>query len=212
MPRSVSGARAAALALCLALAACAPKVKILESWAAPDVQKSSVKKILVLGLAPDSGMRRLFERTFVEDLAKHGYEGIPGHLWVPDPSQADKEALKERVRQEGVTHVLVARVTNRTRVETYHPPTVTTVGVSPYGPGWYGSWGSYYSVGYSYVSSPGYVSTSDVVNLETNFYDAAKDALVWSGLSETWVQGSGVENIPPVIDALVYEMRAKKVL
>jgi hypothetical protein len=202
----------ATLTLAAALCACSPKTKLLESWAAPGFQRESVKKILVLGVAPDSALRRLFEETFAADLQKRGYEAIPGYRWVADPAKLDKDALQGRMLAEGVTHVLVTRVTNKTRVETYHPPTVATVGVSPYGPGWYGGWGSYYAVGYTTVTSPGYVSSSDVVNLETNFYAAGADELLWSGLSETWVEGSGAENVRPVIDAVVYAMRAQRIL
>jgi hypothetical protein len=97
-------------------------------------------------------------------------------------------------------------------VTTEVPTTVTTVGYAPYGPGYYGSWGTYWSVGYGSVVSPGYTTVNDVVTLETNFYDASKekDALVWSGQSETWMDtGSGASRIDSVIDTVVMEMRAK---
>jgi hypothetical protein len=63
--------------------------------------------------------------------------------------------------------------------------------------------------------SPGYTTVNDVVTLETNFYDAAKekDALVYSGQSETWTdQAQSGSKIDSVISAVVYAMRQKRVL
>jgi hypothetical protein len=89
------------------------------------------------------------------------------------------------------------------------------VGYGGYGPGYYGSWSSYYAVGYGAVVEPGYTTVNTVVTLETNLYDASKekDALVFSGESDTWTDqaGSG-SKIDSVIYKLVYEMRAKQVL
>jgi hypothetical protein len=49
-------------------------------------------------------------------------------------------------------------------------PRPTTVAVvTGYGPGYYGSWSTYYTVGYGAVMDPGYTTANDVVTLETNF-------------------------------------------
>jgi len=198
----------------LAAAACAPKTTLLSSWLAPDFQPGSVSKVLVLGVAPDSALRRQYEEQFCAALEQRKVEAIRGYQWVPDPGKLDKDAIAARAQAEGVTHVIVTRVADRKEVETYHPPTTATigVGVGGYGPGWYGSYGAYYATSYSQVVSPGYVTTSHVVSLETNVYATAKEKLIWSGLSETWVEGSGHKNLAPVIDSFVWELRAKKVL
>jgi hypothetical protein len=76
-------------------------------------------------------------------------------------------------------------------------------------------WSSYYTVGYGAVMDPGYTTVNDVVTLETNFYDASreKDALVYSGESATWTdQSQSGSKIDSVISAVVYAMRAKRVL
>jgi len=66
------------------------------------------------------------------------------------------------------------------------------------------------------VVSPGYVYTNNVVTLETNFYDSSKekDSLLWSGQSETTLSQSDAagSKIASVIEAIVYNMRAKGVL
>jgi hypothetical protein len=185
---------------------------MVTSWAAPGAGKEGVKKVLVLGISQDTSIRRTYEDKFAARLKSRGYEALPGYTWVPDASQLDQAALTSRIKAEGVTHVLVTRLVGKKTVTTEVPTTVTTVGYAPYGPGYYGSWGTYWSVGYGSVVSPGYTTVNDVVTLETNFYDASKekDALVWSGQSETWMDtGSGASRIDSVIDTVVMEMRAK---
>jgi len=202
-----------AIGAALAVVACAPKTTLLSSWLEPSFQPGHVSKVLVLGVAANNSMRRQYEDLFCAELVKEKIACISGNQWVPDPAKLDKDAIAQRARTEGVTYVIVTRVVDRQQVETYHPPTTASVGVyGGYGPAWYGSYGSFYSTGYSYVTSPGYVTTNDVVSLETNVYGTAKEDLVWSGMSETWVEGTGQKNLAPVIHSFVWELRGKKVL
>jgi hypothetical protein len=173
----------------------------------------TVKKVLVLGVSTVDSLRRTYEDEFVADLQKLGYVAVASYKWAPDAANLDQDALAARIKAESVTNVLVTRLVGKKEVTTITAPTYA---YAPYGPAYYGGWGSYYHYGYTAMVSPGYAITNDVVTLETNFYDASKDkdALVWSGQSETTVNPSDASgsNIRSVIDAVVYDMRAKGVL
>ncbi len=205
---------ALAVAAVILVASCAA-TKMVRSWTAPDFRKETVKKVLVLGISPNAALRRTYEDTFSVELEKRGYEAVSGFLWAPDATKLDRDAIMDRIRAEHVSHVLVTRVVSIKQVETHHAPTAVVVGYRGYGPGYYGSWSTYYTVGYGAVMDPGYTTVNDVVTLETNFYDASKekDALVWSGESATWTDAAQAgSKIDSVISAIVYEMRAKRVL
>ena len=90
------------------------------------------------------------------------------------------------------------------------PPTVVTTGFGA--PGYYGSWHSYWSVGYTTVASPGYVTREEVFSLETNLWDVATGERVWTGLSQTWVGDAPESNLKAVISKVTYELRSKKIL
>jgi len=208
------GPVAFAVTVTILVASCAA-TKMVHSWSAPGFNKESVKKVLVLGVSPNTALRRTYEDTFSVQLEKQGYQAVSGYLWIPDATNLDRDAIFARIRAEHVTHVLVTRLVKTKEVATYHAPTTVSVGYGGYGPGYYGSWSSYYTVGYGAVMDPGYTTVNDVVTLETNFYDASKekDALVWSGESETWTdQAQSGSKINSVISAIVYQMRAKRVL
>jgi hypothetical protein len=195
------------------VAACS-STKMVHSWSSPGFNKQTVKKVLVLGISPNAALRRTFEDSFSVELEKRGYQAVSGYLWIPDATNLDRDAIIARIKAENVTHVLVTRIVGTKEVVTYHAPTVA-VGYGGYGPGYYGSWSTYYTVGYGAVMDPGYTTVNDVVTLETNLYDASKekDALVYSGESATWTdQAQSGSKIDSVITAVVTEMRRKSVL
>ena len=205
-------AGASALILAVLAAGCSARTTVTQTWTSPRYAKSAVRKILVLGIARDGTVRRAYEEDFAERLKALGYEAVPGYAWVGDATEIDRGAIVAKIKENGVTHVLVTRVVGKKEVERYVPPQTVSVG---YGPGWYGGWYSYYSVGYSYVAQPGYITRDEVVTLETNLYDASKpekDALVWSGTSETWIGDSPKGSVQSVISAVVYKMRAENIL
>jgi len=98
-----------------------------------------------------------------------------------------------------------------TGVENYYPPTYSTYAApSAYYGGWYG----YYSMGYSYQSSPGYVEQNQVYRVETNLYNMTTDKLTWSGLTESTLSSGQAPTgeITPVIAMIANDMQKKKVL
>ena len=207
--RSRPASLSIAVTSALLVAACTSATSMVHTWTAPDFQKASVKKILVLGVAKDGATRRSYEDGFVSKLKALGYQAVPGYLWAPDATKIDHSALNEKIHAEGVTHVLVTRLAAIRDVQTTVPTTVYT------GPAYYGGWYSYYSWGYTTMVSPGYTVTNQVVTLETNFYDTAKkeeSAIVWSGTSDTWRGDTPASNISSVISTLLESMRSSHVL
>jgi hypothetical protein len=206
--------RLAALVSCAAIAvvSCAPQTTMLNSWTDPNYQPGSIKKVVVLGIAQQAGARRTFEDEFVAALKKMNYDAAVSYTIVPELTPGDSIRIQSTFRDGGFTHVLCTRVIDRKTVETYVPPTVHSVGYSPYYPAYYGSWGAYYSVGYSYAVDPGYVSQDVVVSLETNLYRVDTPGIVWSGLTETWMGSTVESNIHAVIMTTVEELKKDKVL
>jgi hypothetical protein len=63
-----------------------------------------------------------------------------------------------------------------------------------------------------YVTSPGYTTVNTVVGLETNIYDLETQKLVWTGLTQSWIDTSAEKEIPKVIYAVLWDLRSKKVI
>ena len=199
----------AALSLA-ALASCAGTTQLTSSWADPASANRGFKKIVVVGATPKNATRRMYEDQFAADLQARGVTGVQSYTFAAE-GQIDKDAAAAKLKEMGVDGVIVTRLVDKETVQTYYPPTYSSVAApAPYYGGWYG----YYSMGYSYMSSPGYVAEDHVFRIETNLYDLQNDKLVWSGLTEsTLSSGSAPETeIKPFIDLIVYNMEKSKIL
>jgi len=199
----------AALSL-VALASCAGTTQLTSSWADPALANRGFKKVVVVGATPKSATRRMYEDAFVKDLQSRGITGVQSYTFASE-GQIDKDAAVAKLKEMGVDGVIVTRLIDKETVQTYYPPTYSSAAAPA---SYYGGWYGYYSMGYSYQSSPGYVAEDHVFRIETNLYDLQSDKLAWSGLTETTLSsGSAPENeIKPFIDLIVYDMEKHKVL
>lgn len=197
----------------LAVAACSQSMKLVRSWSDPALVQGSVRSVFAVGVSESPILRKEYERTVVEALQSPKLKVIPGHELIPDIKQVDKDAVAAELKKMGVTHVLVTRVVDRREVEQYHPPSYTTVGVGFGGyPGYYGGWGTYMSVGYTTMASPGYTTVHTVVSVESNLYDLATEKMVWTGLSEAYPNDNPTDSFRPYINQLIYDLKSKKVI
>jgi len=199
----------AALSL-LALVSCAGTTQLTSQWADPAAANRGFHKIAIVGATPKSAIRRMYEDDFAAVLQARGIQGIQSYTFAAE-GQIDKDAAIAKLKDMGVDGIIVTRLIDKETVQTYYPPTYSSVAApAPYYGGWYG----YYSMGYSYQSSPGYMAEDHVFRIETNLYDLQSDKLVWSGLTETTLSsGSAPDSeVKPFIDLIAYNMEKSKIL
>jgi hypothetical protein len=196
-----------ALALA-ALGACAAPTQLTSDWADPTLGAQPYKKLVVVGITPKAAGRRAYEDAFVADLQSRGVEAIPSYTFG-GTGQIDKDAAMAKLKELGADGVLVTRLVDKETVQNYYPPTYASVPSAYYG-GWYG----YYSTGYSYMYSPGYVEENKVYRVETNLYNVNNDKLAWSGLTETTLtSGDAPESeINPLIYTLTGSMEKHHII
>jgi hypothetical protein len=202
--------RIAAGSAVVVLASCAASTQLMHSWADPAAAGHQFKKVVVVGATPQSATRRNYEDAFVQELAMRGVQAVPSYQLVGE-GQIDKDAAAQKLRDAGVDGILVTRLVDKSQEQTYYPPTYSAVAApAPYYGGWYG----YYNMGYTYMSSPGYVTTDNVYKIESNLYDMTGDKLVWSGLTQTTLSSDTAPSteILSFIDVLTYDMEKHKVI
>jgi len=208
--KSTALPRVAAAVALLVLASCAANTELTSSWSDPALHGKTYTNIVVVGLSKQSTIRRMYEDDFVAELQRRGVKGTASYN-VAGEGQIDKDAFEAKLKELGADGVIVTRLVDQQTVQTYYPPTYSTMAApSAYYGGWYG----YYSMGYTYMSSPGYVTNDQVYRLETNLYDVGESKLAWSGLTEsTIMSGTAPETeVQPVIALLVASMETKKVI
>jgi len=161
----------AVLVLSLAAAGCA-STQVVHEWRNPEsASLPRFKKIMVIEVSQQPGIRRSFEDEFVLRLKAAGVDAVPSYRFITEDGPVDEQRRREAFAQAGADATLVTRLV---RVQQVYP-------VSPYyyyppAPRFYrGPW-------YGYYGPPVY--PYEVYVSETSLYDTARDELVWSGTVE----------------------------
>jgi hypothetical protein len=141
-----------------------------ESFSGP------INNLLIIGVSDQETSRRLFEDTFVKELAAHKVKAISSYRLMPIDQVVSRETVEAAIEGQTVDLVLVTRLLGVEEVQAYHPPSYY-----PYNR----SYSSYYSHGMQY-SGAGYYDSYEVLTLESNLYDTATQQLVWSMQSENF--------------------------
>jgi hypothetical protein len=180
------------------LTACATTT-LTSVWRDPDYQAGQIKKMLVIGVSDRPAIKRLYEDEFAKKLRMRGIEAIPSYAVIPPEKMPDQDFVKEKVKELNVDAVLITRLLDKQAVQTFYPPEVEYDvrsypgyipghGFAPLPAPYYHDWYGHYYRSYEYVTTPGYTYENQLVRLETNIYLAKNDTLIWSALSDTFVE------------------------
>ncbi|MDH3763298.1 MAG: hypothetical protein OEU50_20175 [Gammaproteobacteria bacterium] len=183
------------------LAACA--IKPLAEWRDSSFS-GTVDNILIIGVSDQAVVRRIFEDTFVKELAALGVSAKSSYQVLTDDEISSNDALDAAIRAQSMDAVLVTRVIGVEEINTYTPPTYT------YTPSTidhhYRDYHSFYNHA-AQVATPGYWDKYEVLKLESNLYDSASQQLIWSIQSESFDPRSATQLIDDQITVSIKSLR-----
>jgi hypothetical protein len=190
------------LIVCLVLAACA-STKLVNQWSNPAYTALSIKKVMVIGVARQSSIRRSFEDEFVNQKAV-GVDAVPGYQYIQEEGQVGEERLRQAVAQAKTDAVIITRLVKR------EEKTQVTPGFyqPPAGLGFYG----WYSAGWVGYYEPPRVYQYDVYTSETSLYDTVKNQVVWTGTAETTAPGDIDKEIKNYAEIMISALKEKKLI
>ncbi|MDH3219209.1 MAG: hypothetical protein OEO19_06705 [Gammaproteobacteria bacterium] len=183
------------------LAACA--IKPLAEWRDSKFS-GTVDNILIIGVSDQPVVRRLFEDTFVKDLAALGVSAKSSYQVLTDAQISSKDALDAAIRSQSMGAVLVTRVIGIEEISTYTPPTYTYTPLTF--DRHYRDYHSYFNHAVQ-VATPGYWDKYEVLKLESNLYDSASQQLIWSIQSESFDPRSATQLIDDQITVAIKSLR-----
>jgi len=191
------------LIVCFALAACA-STKLVNQWSNPAYTAPSFKKVMVIGVARQSSIRRSFEDEFVNQLKAAGVDAVPGYQYIQEEGQVGEERLRQAVAQAKADAVIITRLVKR------EEKTQVTPGFyqPPAGLGFYG----WYSAGWVGYYEPPRVYQYDVYTSETSLYDTVKNQVVWTGTAETTAPGDIDKEIKNYAEIMISALKEKKLI
>ncbi len=194
--------------LLLFLAGCS-STTITGSWKSPDFT-GTIRKVYIVGIAKQETSRRIFEDEFSRALASFGAIGIASYRDLPDPQQASKELISERVSKNGADSVLMTRMIGKRTEEVVTPGRITSYNAGPYygypAP-YYRQWGSYYDQRYETIYEPATVTQYQVATIEANLYEARTGELIWSAQLDTVIQSATQQLIADFVEKVTQDLR-----
>ncbi len=179
MSRSFAVRAAAALALVATLGGCA-STRLDAVWTRPERAGQPIEgPVLVVGVARDETIRRVYEDDMVAKLGARGVKSIPSYAAVPGALGGDDhQRLLEAARKAGARYLLSTAVIGQDRE--------VVVTQDPYWgwgfAGYRGWWGSYWGMAYPVRTD---VRTYNVYVAQTALIDVAADRIDWTARSRT---------------------------
>lgn len=162
-----------------------------------------LSNILVIAITDKKDARRSFENKFVVLLKATGIDAVSSGDGIPIPAdqKLEKDAILKAVQHFGNDAVIITHLVGVEKTEVYNPAPRSYTG-------YYG----YYDNVYGTVHGRGYYSTTTIVRLETNLYDAETEKLIWSGQSKTWNPDTDRQVNDEVIKEVIQDLQKNKLL
>lgn len=191
--------------LCMTLiVACAP-VKMLEVRKDP-AYNEKMGKVMLLAMAGEPYIRKQFERVLANQLTDRGIEVVLSHEVLPQSTkELDREVVVAKVKEIGVTNVLVSRSISRQEVTNQQSGGLYFKETSLFPEGW-----SSYAVASSGQRETDY--TTDFLTVESNLFVLGNKNPVWSNLAELKVEDSRQDAVNKFIPFLVEQLELSNLL
>jgi hypothetical protein len=165
---------ASVAAVLLSTTGCA-MTKLTSTWVAPDAQPLDPdKKAIAIMITDRESSRLAVEEELVKVMRGRGVNAIASYTILPAAVVRDTARAHAILIEEGVDAVIAVRVLGKEQQTTYTPGTA-----------YYGSTWGYWGYGWGGVYSPGYMSTDQIVTVETLVFSVSQNTLIWAGQSET---------------------------
>jgi hypothetical protein len=163
------------LTVCALIFTACASTKVTDTWK-DKTYKGRAEKIIVIMIARNPSLRSMFEGRFVAELQARGNNARQSNKFITLEELPDKDLVIAKIKSTDADTVLVSRLVDSKRLESYVHGQVHTL------PTFYYGWGSYYEVAFI---DYGYTGDMEVSYVETNLYDVKSEKLIWSGHSKT---------------------------
>jgi hypothetical protein len=195
--------RILAPATVLTLAACA-STELVNQWSNPAYTSPSFKKVMVIGVTKQAGIRRTFEDEFVAQLKAAGVNATPSYLYIPQDGPVGEAVLKQALKEAAADAMIITRlvrVQQKTEIAPGYYPPDPAMAVHPL---YTTAWNDYYE--------PPIVYRSEIYTCETSLYDTLKNRVVWSGTAQTTTPGNLNQEIKDYAGVMISALKDKKLI
>ena len=204
------------IAAALLFAACSSSKETTGVW----VNKEKIQpgktynKIFVVVVTADVEIRTRLETDLVAAITSKGREAVRSIDLIPhdlsNPKPPSKEEVVSKVKASNCDAVFVASLMDKAE-DIRYTPSKSTYSVMPYY-SLVGNYYGYYSQVYTTSYQPGYYTNDKQYFVQSNFYDATSEEIMWSVQSEVFNPSSLTKFSKSYMATLVKQLEKSKLL
>jgi hypothetical protein len=188
--------------LSLIITACGCQSTVISSsWRDDSFRKESIKKVFIICHLKSDLLRRKAEDIFAKQLYLQGIDSIQSYRFYPTETDTDKGELSRRIKREGISNVLIAKLLEEKTVRVDNSPVCLT-------PNEWNSRGWYPF--YSEACSSPFMIDVDILKIETAIFEAETDKLLWATNTHTELTSDATEkDIKQWVNLVIKSMLAR---
>lgn len=188
------------LIVLLFTAGCFSTTKNIRVWSDAELIRK-YKSVLIVGIFHRPNARKIAEDSFATQLGEAVTEVLTSHETIADISGKNKRKLVDKIKSTGSESVLVIRLIELKNKQEYEPVTAYQI---PY---------PYYSKLQSYLRETkmdkGAISDKVIYGIavaEANLYDVATEKLIWTAVSDLYLQDSATNIVQSFAKAIAKKL------
>lgn len=197
------------------LAACSSSKESTGVWVNKEKTKGkSYNKIFFVVVSADVSVRLQLETELAMAATSRGYQAVKSIDLIPhsldNPKPPSKEEVVDKVKTSGCDAVFVASLLHKDETMRYTPES-TSYSVMPYY-SLVGNYYGYYSQVYPNVYKPGYYTNDKHYFMQSNFYDAASEEIMFAVKSDIFKPSSLPKFSKTYMTTLMKQLEQAKLL
>ncbi len=194
--------------------------QIVGSWSEPGLAAGGFQNVLVIGVANDDMVKRIYEDTMVARLKQKGIQASPSYRIVKRGEKVERDVIINHLKRNNMDGVMVTKLIGK-RTETVVTPAQTTVRTGGHRGDYYGGrrggydrWYPHYAASYDVAHTPSTVQSYEVLTIESTLYKIQGDQEqpTWSAQSETAPSGNINSDVSELVDKLFEDMADQGIL
>ena len=173
----------------------------VSSWAAPQSNEMTFKRVAVVCISPETSTRRTAEDALVKHIKRA--EAVPSYTFISDADLENGDKVISMIAEAGFDGALTMRVVaQRERV------TLTTTSY----PSYYHGYRDYHRAAYRSSRRSSSMVVDDIVQVESNIYTTSDGNLVWTAMTETMNPVRIEDAVDDIAATIVKDMRERGLL
>ncbi len=185
----------------LLIVSCA-NTKVTQHWLDEEHSKA-YQHLMIIGISDSQQTRRVFENHFVSELNKLDITATASFTLINSRQKMNRETVIEAIKGTPIDAVLVSYlVSSETRVQHHE---------SPLSQGYSGDVENK-RISATLIATRGRTSSSEIITLKNDLYEAKTKTLVWSTQTRTVAPDSIDEVVTDVVALLINQMMRDDVI